>query len=132
MKTIKQVIQERPDFKKLINAVVRELGKESIQDVNNHGADAGYPGFTYYSDTHKFAMRHRKDIISLLNESADQLGEEVVSMIKNFGVFRRQPADNQDLQDIYKYLGGGRPEQGTITNVMAWFALEEVCRMFED
>jgi hypothetical protein len=29
-------------------------------------------------------------------------------------------------------MGGGKVEQGTLTNVMAWFALEEVCRMFED
>lgn len=53
-------------------------------------------------------------------------------MVANFGVFRNSPMDNDDRKDLYKYIGGGRPEQGTITNVMAWFALEEVCRMFED
>ena len=37
-----------------------------------------------------------------------------------------------DKKDLYKFLSGGKPEQGTITNVMAWFALEEVNRMFED
>ena len=132
MKTIKKVIEENPDFKVLINAVINNLGKDSIQDVNNHGIDGGYYGFIYYSDTHKFAMKYRKLITKMLEETAEQLGEDVVKMVSNFGIFRNSPMDQEDKKDLYKYLGGGRPDQGTITNVMAWFAAEEVCRMFEN
>ena len=132
MKTIKSVVSERPEYKRLINAVVSRIGKERIMDVVNYGADAGFSGFIYYSETHAFAMRYRKDIVRLLEEEAEMMGEEVVEMVSNFGVFRRSEMDADDRKDLYKYLGGGRPEQGAITNVMAWFALEEVCRMFDE
>ena len=133
MKTKKEVLSERSDYKKLINAVISNLGGvDSVTDVIHGGASAGFPGFTYYRDTHKFAMRHRKDIVRMLEEQADELGEEVVAMVSNFGVFRSAPMDNEDRKELYRYIGGGRCEQSTITNLMAWFALEEVCRMFED
>lgn len=126
-----QVLQENSSYKTLINAVINQIGLDSVEDVNSHGIDGGFNGFIYYSDTHAFAMRYRKLIVRLLEEQAEDLGEEVVEMVSNFGVFRRSPMDNEDRKDLYKYLGGGRPTQGPITNVMAWFAAEEVCRMFD-
>jgi len=132
MKTKKQVLTENADYKSLINAVISNIGMESVNDVINHGAEAGFAGFTYYVDTHKFAMKHRKQILQLLNEMADSLGEDVVQMVSTFGVFRRSPMDNEDKKELYRYLGEARSEQSTITNLMAWFALEEVCRMFDE
>jgi len=132
MKTLKQVTDERPEYKKLINAVINNIGIESVQDVNNHGIDGGFGGFVYYNDTHAFAMKHRKLIVKLLEEQANDLGEEVVAMVSGFGVFRNSPMDNDDRKELYKYLGGGKCEQSTITNLMAWFAAEEVCRMFDE
>lgn len=132
MKTKNQVIQENSDYKVLINAVISRIGMEMVNDVNNHGIQGGFAGFTYYSDTHKFALTYRKLIVKLLEDTADQFGEDVVKMVSGFGVFRHSPMDAEDRKDLYKYLGGGRPEQGTITNVMAWFAAEEVCRMFDN
>jgi len=130
MKTVKQAIKEAPHMEQLIKKVVKQIGGvEYLEGLRS--ADDGHSGFIYYHETHKFAMQNRKLIVELLNETADQLGEEVVSMVKNFGVFRGE-MDRDELQDLYKYLGGGRPEQGTVTNVMAWFALEEVARIFND
>ena len=132
MKTKKMVLIENEDKKSLINAVLNNIGLESINDVIHHGADSGFNGFIYYSDTHKFAMKHRKAICEWLEQTASDLGEDIISMVGNFGVFRNSKMDQDDKQDLYKYLGGGRPEQGTITNVMAWFALEQVCRLFDE
>jgi hypothetical protein len=133
MKTKAQVIRDNNQFKSVINAVIKSLGgTDSVEDINSHGINAGFAGFTYYSDTHQFAIKNRKQIIGMLEYSADQLGEDVVSMVSNFGVFRTSKMDSQDKKDLYIYLGGGKPAQGAITNVMAWFAAEEVCRMFED
>lgn len=132
MKTKKQVLADNAEFKSLINAVISNIGVESVEDVNNYGADSGFSGFIYYSDTHKFAMTHRKAIIQLLEYTAENIGEDVVKMVSSFGVFSNSPMDADDKRDLYKYLGGGKPEQGTITNVMAWFALEGVCRMFDN
>ncbi|HEV3223906.1 MAG TPA: hypothetical protein VGZ90_13550 [Puia sp.] len=131
-KTKKQVISDNSDYSTLINAVINRIGLDSVEDVNNHGIDGGFSGFIYNSDTHNFAMRYRKDIVRMLEEMADSLGEDVVSMVSHFGVFRNSPMDADDKKDLYKYLGDGRPTQGAITNVMAWFAAEEVCRMFEN
>jgi hypothetical protein len=133
MKSKAQVIKDNPTYKTLINGVINALGgTELVMDVVNHGADAGYPGFTYYSDTHKFAMRYRKLIVKMLVDQAQDFDQEVVEMVSGFGAFRKSPMDNVDRMELYKYIGGGRCEQSTITNLMAWYALEEVCRMFED
>ena len=134
MKSKTQVIRENSKYRLLINAVLDRIGykeyKGIVQDVNNSGAYAGYSGFTYYSETHAFTIRYRKYIIMLLEEVAD--GQSIEEMVAGFGVFRKSKMDLQDRRDLYKLLGGGKPSQGTITNVMAWFALEEVCRMFNE
>lgn len=132
IKTKKQVLSENLEYKTLINAVINRIGIDSIENINNHGIHGGFSGFTYYKDTHAFAMRYRKLIIKRLQEQASELGQEVVEMVSQFGTFRNNPMDSQDRMDLYKYLGGGRCQQSTITNLMAWFAAEEVCRMFEN
>ena len=131
MKTLKTIRKEYPEQAKLISAVIKQIGDvESLDGLRD--AQAGYPGFTWYTDTHEFAIKNRIEIVKMLEDMADQMGEDVVTMVKGFGVFQNCPADKQDLKDLYIYLGGGKPEQGPITNVMAWFALEEVARMFND
>lgn len=131
MKTTKQAIKDAPNMERLIKAVIKQIGgAENLEGLRS--ADDGYPGFTYYSDTHKFAMVNRKPITELLHNMADDMGEDILTMVKGFGVFRRSGMDSQDIKDLYAYIGGGKPEQGAITNVMAWLALEEVARIFND
>lgn len=131
-KSIASVKREFSQHKRLISAVISQLGgTESMQDICNYGINGGYSGFVYYYDTHRFAMRNRKAIVAMLEDMADQLGEDVVQMVNNFGVFRGS-MDADDKKDLYRYLGGAKVEQGAITNVMAWFAAEEVARMFCD
>lgn len=129
--TKKQVLADNSEYKTLINAVISRIGMDNVENVINNGIDGGYSGFIYYSDTHAFAMRYRKLIVKMLEEQASDFGQEVVEMVSGFGVFRRSPMDNEDRKELYKYLGGGRCQQSTITNLMAWFAAEEVCRMFD-
>lgn len=132
MNTKAQVFKEYPEYKTIINAVVNRIGMESINDVNNYGIDGGFNGFIYYVDTHKFAMKHRKDIIKLLENLAEGMESDAIKTVSEFGFFRKSPMDNEDRKELYKYLGGGKCEQSTITNLMAWFAAEEVCRMFDN
>lgn len=120
-------------IEKLIPVVINQrLDPESMEDVVNHGINGGFSGFVYYSETHSFAIKNRKLITELLEQSADELGVDAVSMVASFGVFRNSSMDNEDRKDLYKYLGGGKPNQGAITNVMAWFAAEEVARYCVD
>ena len=132
MKTKAQVLRDNPQHAKLIRAVLKRIDKENIPDINRNGIENGYGNFIHYADTHKFAMYYRKAIIVMLEECADDLGEEVVSMVSKFGVFRRDGMDDDDRRDLYLYLGGGKPKYHQIPNLMAWFAAEEVCRMFEN
>ena len=137
MKTKTQVLKEYPEQKTLINAVINRIGIESVRDVNNHGIDGGFGGFVYYSDTVKFYNRHKKAILAMAEEMAFSLGEDMLSMIQNFNCLssgrypNRKPdySQNEIAQAIYS----GRGDCVTqIKNAMAWFAAEEVCRMFED
>lgn len=137
MNTLKQLCESSHINSKLIKSVVKQFGgwesfTQTAEDVTKHGIDGGFGGFIYYSETHEFAMKNRSLIVELLEETANQLGEDVVNMVANFGVFRNSPMDADDRKELYKYLGGGRPQHGAITNVMAWFAAEEVCRAYSD
>lgn len=138
MTTIKStaaVKRDNPRHTRLISAVITQLGgTESMYDIANSrcGIAGGFGGFTYYVDTHKFAMRNRAAIIELLEEEADSLGEDVVQMVNGFDTFRPNGMDADEKKDLYRYLGGAKVEQGAITNIMAWFAAEEVARMFCD
>lgn len=137
MKTKAQVLRDNSQHAKLIRAVLKRIDKENIPDINRNGIGGGYGNFIRYADTHKFAMYYRKAIITMLEEYADDLGEEVVSMVSKFGVFydhrtKTSSMDDDDRRDLYLYLGGGKPKYRRITNLMAWFAAEEVCRMFEN
>jgi len=133
MKTTKKVIADNAAFKPLINAVINGLpGMNRIPEINRHGIDGGYGNFIYYSDTCKFAHKHRLLINKLLEHDSVNFGEEVVSMVSGFGVFRNNPMDAQDKKDLYRYLSGVKCKETTIPNLMAWYAAEIVCRWFED
>lgn len=138
MKTKAQVIAERPEYKTLINAVVSGLGGvESIEDVNAHGIDGGFGKFIYYRDTMAFYRRHKADILKLAQEMAESLGEDMLTMIGNFNCLSRGKYPNRKPtwtpSEIGESLWSGRGEGvDQIQNAMAWFAAEEVCRMFEE
>ena len=130
MKTKAQTLRDNSEYKSLINAVVNRIGLDSVEDVNSHGIDGGFSGFIYYADTHAFAMRYRKQILALAKDMADGIGyKNIHEMVMSFRCIN---GDDEDYQDLCKYVGGGRCEQSSITNAMAWFAAEEVCRMFEN
>jgi len=85
------------------------LDDKQIKDAAEHGADAGWAGFTYYTDTVKFYDKNAKDIWELLNEDAEQMGEEnVLTLISKFRI------------------AGTVEGQDTLANMLAWYALETI------
>lgn len=154
MKTKTQVINDSGINSKLINSVLRQLGDKSyLKDIANHGASAGFPGFTYYSDTVSFYKRNRAAIKELIERIADDLGENPIEMIAafnclggqdmkrgNFGYEedRQNTLNNQKiLQKYYPSIarclyGRITHDDTTIANALAWFALEEIAHAFSD
>lgn len=121
----------------LQNAILKQIGiskkefKANVRDYQN--AQNGIPGFTYYSDTHAFALKNQKSIVELLEEQADDLGEEVANMVSNFGVFRNG-MDKEEKKDLYRYLSGVKKgyETNSVLNVFAWFAVEHLAFLFDE
>jgi hypothetical protein len=129
MKSPQQAAQDSGIDIKLIRAVVRQLGDRSyLEDIVNHGADAGFPGFTMSIDCEKFWRAHRIEITSLVKRLADDLGENPAQLVAGFACLKIKPEDFEDMSDIYSALGNGTPDSSRIIDALAWFALEEVAR----
>ena len=118
----------------LVRAVVKQIGgwdsfKESARDVSNHGADSGFCGFIYHTDTCAFYAKNRGAILALLNDLSESLGEDILTLVQNFGCLGK----DYTLDEIGKTLYGNKNQHETnVANALAWFALEEVCRAYAD
>lgn len=113
------------------NAITRKLDRDQLRDVANHGADAGWPGFCYYSETCKFAKKYRGVILNaLLADCADMGVESPAHMVQSF----RCVGTDYSLHEINSVLYGMHSSddaQTTILNALAWYALERVAREFD-
>lgn len=128
----------------LAPAVLRQLGGgrdaiSSALDAAQHGADAGFPGFTYCADTAAFAIRNRLNISYSLAQQAQDLGEDgPVSLVRGFRCLTGAHAPSEEAVSLAIYGGKIRPgddgledEVGNVLNAIAWWALEEVGRAIE-
>jgi hypothetical protein len=136
MKTLKQVLKDNPDHVKLIRGVLARIDKESIIDVVRNGADAGFGRFIYYKDTVAFFKKYKTDILNLAKQQAEDMDEDVLNMISNFncltsGQYPNRKPDYAQMEIGEAIFGNNYTDYGIIQNAMAWYALEEVCRMFE-
>lgn len=137
MKTLKQVLEEQPkELHGIIEYVYEAIGKESISDVNNYGIDGGYGAFIYYCDTMAFWVKYKKEIKQMLATMADDLGEGMLEMVQGFNCLSngrqgKERRPNYTIDEIGEVVFG-TGDDGNIQNALAWFAAEEICRMFEN
>jgi hypothetical protein len=123
MKTIKA---QDTRFPRMTRAILRRLDRDQLEDVARHGADAGWSGFTYYTDTVAFYKAHKGDILALAEQMAKDLGEDMLTMISGFNCLKN---DKLSPTEIGEALYSGRGDAATtVRNAMAWFALEETAR----
>ena len=103
-------------YKKLYEAVKAhsELDDDQLREIAEHGADAGWSGFTYTGDCVDFYEANEAEIYELLNEQAESMGYDSPEAM--IATFNRKDM----LQD---------PDQRK--NLLAWFALEEVAHWVE-
>lgn len=110
----------------LTRAVIRQIGeRESLEDVARHGADGGFSGFTYYSDTVEFTKRNKAEILQRMGEDCNDIGYESVNeMMSKFRCLEGCKPD-----EIAEALWNHRSELRTqVYNAMAWYACEEIAR----
>ena len=125
----------------LTHYVIKQLGFEkledeelrsTLEDITNNGADGGFGGFIYYSETNKFARENMHLILDQVKELADNLGETPLEMISSFRSLKDDKLDPLEIASIiYERTSPESQADGTETvvlNALAWFALEEVAR----
>jgi hypothetical protein len=100
----------------LYDAIVEhsELENGSILDAAKYGADGGFGGFIYYTDTDQFYEKNEGAIYELLQQEADMMGcKNIDEMVSQF--------NRSDMLDTPE----GRRQ------LLSWFTLEEVGRWLE-
>jgi hypothetical protein len=102
-----------------------------LENCAEHGANVGFPGFIYYSDTIAFFRKNRKDIVNNIEQTAAEMGEDLIKMVQSFGVFRNSTPPTSD--EVGKALWDSAYQYDELTNlynVFAWYALEEVSNIW--
>lgn len=97
-------------YKDLVKAVKKHSGLDDAEIIQaaEHGADAGWAGFTYTTDTVEFYDKNEELIWKLLEEMSSDMGSKnVMDFIGSFKI-----ADQITDLDSFK-------------NALSWFALEE-------
>ena len=110
---------------KLFNAVneICDLS-ENAADICEHGADAGFSGFIYYSDTWAFTNKYRASIIELLKDQAADFGMDWLEFLSSFNCLK-----DYDSAEIAEGLFDPESDCNcTVYNALAWYALEEAAR----
>ncbi len=127
MKT--QIKVQDTRFPRMTRAILRQLDREDLESVAAHGADAGWCGFSYYTETVAFFKAHKSDILKLAEEIASDMGEDMIAMIRGFRCLGYSGKPDYTTSEIAEAIYSGRGESADIIrNALAWFALEEVAR----
>ena len=101
---------------------------QTLSDVRNNGADAGFHGFISYSETCDFYQRNRPVILESLVDFARDQGVGVSEIVSQFECLEKQFS----TQSIDAFLLGIDDTYSTqLANALAWFALEFVASYYE-
>ncbi len=136
--TLSQFIAESGLNPSLVRSTVRQCYswqdfKEMAQDVTNHGANAGFGKFIYYTDTVAFTKRNKKALLEMCKDQASDYyghGMTVPGFIAGFGCVGCVGCDAEQVA-IALYTGKG-DNVTEVYNALAWYALEEVARRYCD
>ena len=120
----------------LAPAVLRQLGggREAVEtciDAANCGADAGWPGFTTYSETIRFALRNRTEIRKALADYCVD-GGGIAAMVAEFPCLRNCETTIDEVSEaLYGDPSNMSAGSDLVLNALAWFALETVGHAIE-
>ena len=131
--TLKQNVYSQLGYDNTVSKDVWEETAElfdTLEDVSKHGADGGFGAFCYYSDTVKFAVDNKKDILILCQSLADDIGEDVLSMIAGFNCLKDMDLKPSEVGAVVYGNDHDSDEAIQILNALAWFALEETAHEY--
>ena len=126
---------------KLRTAVFEQLGgcQETLEQIARHpDAQAGWPGFTYYSDLYSFYDRNRELILSSLRELAEDLGEDATAVVQGFNFWLGcSTVDRPEALEVAGVLLGDYQScdedmTDQLKTVLSWWALEHVAHQVAD
>ena len=135
MQTIREFCNKSNIDSGLIRAVIRQCYgfssfKEMAHDVTEHGADAGFGKFIYYTDTVPFYGRNRAAINRMAADMASDICEGgSIELIGSFNCINGDFSADEIGVTMY---GNKSRMKTSIANALAWFALEEVSRSYVD
>jgi len=131
---------------RLIGAVIAQLNFQprfsadfddidsTMRDIRNNGADGGFSGFIYYSDTCKFARDNMALIYSHAKNQAVEFGIDPLEMIAGFNCLHGECPAFEIASVIHDDIDDATRNDGAdvaILNALAWYALEEAAQYWE-
>lgn len=103
---------------------------DTLEDVANHGANAGFSGFIYYTETVAFFKKNRREILAMVEEMSEEFGQDPVQFVASFNCLDN---DRETRAEIARTLYGSlKKDDHLVANALAWFALEETARQLTD
>tara|TARA_R110001583_G_scaffold160809_2_gene312686 strand:+ start:405 stop:809 length:405 start_codon:yes stop_codon:yes gene_type:complete len=125
---------------RLIDSVVSQLNCEddeidsTMSDIRNHGADGGFSGFIYHSETCKFARDNMAEIYRHAKDQAAEFGTDPLEMIAGFNCLHGDFPSFEIASVIHDDIDDATRNDGAdvaILNALAWYALEEAAQHWE-
>jgi hypothetical protein len=97
--------------------------------VCNGGADGGFSGFVYYTETRAFFSDNERLIMRMAREMADEFGQGLSEFIASFNCLH-----GYTTADVEAWREDDADDDTAcqIGNALAWFTLEEVARYVTD
>jgi hypothetical protein len=136
--TYKSFLENHEDNKSLISAVKKQLDCNSVneffEELDNVskspcGANGGFTGFIYYTETTAFWRANKKNIKNLMEQEADELGESsVISMVKNFNSVKDDFSEDEIGRALY---GKFDEDLYQLYDTFAKYALEEIAYWYD-
>ena len=104
----------------------------SAVDVCMHGASGGVSGFTTNFDTVNFANKYRLKIRKMLSEQCSDVGYASVGhMVQSFNCLGKE-FSLDTINEIVYSTESSSEDYTQIMNALAWYSLEETCRLYID
>ena len=113
-KLISELVKQNPNFKKLIENILKSADIDVMVDIASQGEDMHMAGdFVYYEDTTDFYKKNKKQIGELLIDEAESFDTNVIDMVSNFNHIR---ANRNEISRFF--LGIDKDDVCLIDNIV--------------